>query len=272
MSTASLIIRTTLPILVATLAACGGIEEDTTLRPVGPTGLGEPGEPGAPGGAGGRVTVRYGALQQASPAELLDALDVVGGGGGAPGAHGEPDPAGAAPARPGADGRDGSPSLWQDPGLALDLSGVEPDDALLVSAGDIYLKTKLLQGPLRVRRVVVAPGVSLQLSGGWVIEADEVLVSPGASIVVSDRGEKTKDVLGSAVGHHGGDLVLRARKLELYGDIIASGEAGATGEAGGDGGQVLVEAETLLLGDGAGIHAAGGAGGAGADGQACSVE
>jgi hypothetical protein len=255
------------------LVACGG--EDPTLDENGretKSCRGTQGTPGSAGGAGGSVTVRFAALEQTPMKDLVAAIHVDGGKGGAGGAHGEPIPAGhEIAAASGDSGKPGRTEVSHHSGLSLAsaLQGIDADDALYVTSGEIYLKTQMLEGPLRVRRLVVAPGVDLKLSGGWVIEAEEVVVSPGASIIISDLGERTKNVFGNTVGENGGDLVLRARRLELHGDIIASGVPGAAGKNGGKGGRLLIEAESLHLGAEGGIHAAGGDGGAGAPGTSC---
>ena len=268
-----LTLRTILALTLTTmLVACGGVEDDPSSGLPGETGRcqGGQGTPGADGGAGGSVTVRFKNLEQTLGNDLGSTIHVDGGKGGAGGAHGAPIAAGHEPrAAHGQDGQSGStqvqPGLWSDSFL----QGIATDDVLYVTPGEIYLKTKMLEGPLRVHRLVVAPGVDLKLSGRWIIEADEVVVSPGASIIISDLGERTRNVFGNTVGESGGDLELRARRLELHGDIIASGVPGAPGERGGDGGRVLIEVESLLLGAEAGVHAAGGDGGVGSPGSSC---
>jgi hypothetical protein len=250
------------------LAACGGIEpgeglpEQVPPQPASCTR--QPGQPGGPGGDGGRVEVRYRTLEGADVHELVAMLQADGGQAGAPGFPPPDQPAVT-------DGKPGVVEVEQDSELVVTLPpDVAPDDELLVSSGNIYLKTKTIDaGPLRVRRVEIAPGTTLRLSGGWVIEADEITVHPGASIVISDLGDRTENVFGNTVGSKGGALVLRARRLVLDGAIIAAGLPGEPTRPGQPGGIVKLEVEQLRLGSEAAIDVGGGDGGAGEDGRAC---
>jgi len=260
--------------LTLALSACGplyhaeGIDPDD---PAEPACLGEPGLPGVPGGPGGTINLRYSSLQ-GSVAQLKAALRVEGGAGGLPGPYGEPAPPPEARAEGilGPQGAAGQAQLDQVSGLTFDQTGIADDDALHASAGNLYIKTKTLDaGPLRVKRLTVAPGVTLKLSGGWIIEADEVLVGPGAAIIVSDLGQKTHNVLGNTVGDKGGALVLRARKLELLGDLVLSGRPGEPEQAGNAGGQLELELGELHLGPTSVIDVGGGAGGQGNAGRSC---
>jgi hypothetical protein len=262
-------------LIALTLTGCGLYDatHDQVVEDEPPGCVGEPGKPGAPGGDGGNITVRY--LRVEGPVnQLVAGLQVNGGQGGLRGLHGEPRPL-SIPLQTqeqdrGPEGRAGGVAVYQVPELQVDLDDIQPDDALFVSAGELYLKTKTIgPGPLRVRKMVVAPNVSLELSGGWIIEAEQIVISPGASIVVTDRGDRSKNVMGSTVGHAGGSLVLRASKLELYGDIVASGRAGEQGQPGHPGGEVLLEAEQLVIGNSFLVDAGGGAGGQGGPGASC---
>lgn len=250
------------------LAACGGLEPGEGLPeqvPPQPSSCTrQPGLPGGKGGDGGRIELRYRTLEGTDVHDLLAALQADGGRAGAPGFP-PPDPI------PVNDGKPGKVELEQDPDLVVTLPpDVAPDDELLVSSGNIYLKTKTIDaGPLRVRRVEIAPGATLRLSGGWVIEADEVTVHPGASIVISDLGDRTENVFGNTVGSKGGTLVLRARRLELDGAIIAAGLPGEPTQPGQPGGILKLELEQLRLGSEAAIDVGGGDGGAGEAGRAC---
>ena len=257
------------------LGACGPIHQDEGIDPPLPdheaSCTGEPGLPGATGGAGGGIFVRFGALQGLLT-QLASAMRVEGGAGGLPGAHGLPlpPPERRVEGSPGQRGMTGSAHFEHVPGFALDLTGVAQDDLLHASAGQLTIKTRTLDyGPLRIKRLIVDPGVTLKLSGGWIIEADEVLVGPGAAIIVSDRGERTQNVLGNTVGDEGGTLVLRARKLDLLGDLVVSGRAGEQGQPGHPGGRLELELGELRLGPGVVLDASGGAGGQGKAGRSC---
>ena len=142
---------------------------------------------------GRRIFVRFGALQ-GSLTQLASAMRVEGGAAVCPAPTVCPcrrPSAGSRGARDSAD--DGQRALRRRPRLragpdrrrpgrpAARLGGAADDqdqDARLRAAAD--------QAPDR------DPGVTLKLSGGWIIEADEVLVGPGAAIIVSDRGERTQ--------------------------------------------------------------------------------
>ncbi|MBN1946777.1 MAG: hypothetical protein JW797_13965 [Bradymonadales bacterium] len=234
-----------------------------------------PATDGGDGGAGGALQIYYtNWSSEMGPEDLDDVLVLNGGlmGDGGQGMNGESGVAGLA-------GLDGSCEVLQSSNLLFDATDIEQDMVINVGVpGEIdtlSLVDTASPTVITVDSLHVGSQGSLVFTCDIRIRARELIVDAGGTLAFRQRdgqdcliglGGAQPPILGQP-GLAGGLALVDTELLDLAGTLDLSGNDGATGEKGGEGGSLVILAEEIQIRSGAQILMRGGRGGDGLDEQ-----
>jgi hypothetical protein len=225
----------------------------------------------SPGGAGGRGGVL--SIRTTSAASILG---VVSSNGGEPGVDGvaELGPL-LEPASP---GEPGLLEILDDPSYLFDDSVVPAGSMVTLGVAETP-DTLALGGSegapaIVVERFELGNSAMLGLSRVPTIIATTLVIGEGATLLLRDNGMSELTVVQpggvfETPGSAGGSVSIIARDIVVDGLLDASGGDGESKQAGGQGGHLMIRAETLTVGATGAIVVDGGSGGPGADEQSC---